>query len=67
MVCFGLEPGAAGWRTQTNPQSYGGTPYYLKLLLIAFNKIRKENFKQKEASVDVHQTHEQALSSQHLQ
>ena len=26
MVCLGLEPGAAGWKTQTNPLSYGGTP-----------------------------------------
>ena len=23
MVCSGLEPGAAGWKTQTNPLSYG--------------------------------------------
>ena len=27
MVCLGLEPGAAGWKAQTNPLSYGGTPY----------------------------------------
>ena len=26
MVCFGLEPGAAGWKAQTNPLSYSGTP-----------------------------------------
>ena len=26
MVCLGLEPGAAGWKAQTNPLSYGGTP-----------------------------------------
>ena len=26
MVCFGLEPSAAGWKVQTNPLSYGGTP-----------------------------------------
>ena len=24
MVCLGLEPGVAGWKTQTNPLSYGG-------------------------------------------
>ena len=24
MVCLGLEPGAAGWKAQTNPLSYGG-------------------------------------------
>ena len=23
MVCLGLEPGAAGWKVQTNPLSYG--------------------------------------------
>ena len=28
MVCSGLEPGAAGWKAQTNPLSYGGTPYF---------------------------------------
>ena len=26
MVCLGLEPGAAGWKAQTNPLSYGCTP-----------------------------------------
>ena len=26
MVCLGLEPGAAGWKAQTIPLSYGGTP-----------------------------------------
>ena len=26
MVCLGLEPRAAGWKAQTNPLSYGGTP-----------------------------------------
>ena len=26
MVCLGFEPGAAGWKVQTNPLSYGGTP-----------------------------------------
>ena len=25
MVCLGVEPGAAGWKVQTNPLSYGGT------------------------------------------
>ena len=25
MVCLGLEPGAAEWKAQTNPLSYGGT------------------------------------------
>ena len=26
MACLGVEPGAAGWKAQTNPLSYGGTP-----------------------------------------
>ena len=32
MVCLGLEPGAAGWKAQTNPLSYGGTPKQQTLL-----------------------------------
>ena len=26
MVCFGLKPGAAGWKAKTNRLSYGSTP-----------------------------------------
>ena len=26
MVCLGFKPGAAGWKAQTDPLSYGGTP-----------------------------------------
>ena len=26
MVCLGLKPRAAGWKAETNPLSYGGTP-----------------------------------------
>ena len=26
MVCLGVKPGAAEWKAQTNPLSYGGTP-----------------------------------------
>ena len=26
MVCLGFELRAAGWKAQTNPLSYGGTP-----------------------------------------
>ena len=29
MVSMGLEPWAAGWKVQTNPLSYGGTPFEL--------------------------------------
>ena len=32
MVCLGLDPGVAGWKAQTNPLSYSGTPI-LRLLL----------------------------------
>ena len=28
MACLGVEPGAAGWKAQTNPLSYGGTPFF---------------------------------------
>ena len=35
MVCLGLEPGMAGLKGQTNPQSYGGTPTFVILLLFA--------------------------------
>ena len=28
MVCSGLETVAAGWKAQTNPLSYGGTPKF---------------------------------------
>ena len=33
MVCLGLEPGVAGWKAQTNPLSYGGTPKKMKARL----------------------------------
>ena len=26
MVCLGFKPRAAGWKVQTDPLSYGGTP-----------------------------------------
>ena len=26
MACLGFEPGAAGWKAQTDPLSYGGAP-----------------------------------------
>ena len=26
MVCLGFKPGAAGWKAQTKPRSYGGHP-----------------------------------------
>ena len=37
MVCLGLEPGAAGWKAQTNPLSYGGTPSLSNIVYFLFN------------------------------
>ena len=37
MVCLGLEPGAAGWKAQTNPLSYGGTPKQVIVNLVFLN------------------------------
>ena len=34
MVCLGLKPGAAGWKVQTNPLSYSGTPMCEELLIL---------------------------------
>ena len=31
MVCLGLKPGAAGWKVQTNPLSYGGLTKVAKI------------------------------------
>ena len=35
MECLGVEPGAAWWKAQTNPLSYGGTPLFTQILLYA--------------------------------
>ena len=35
MVCLGLKPGAAGWKAQTNPLSYGGTLLYILVMASA--------------------------------
>ena len=44
MVCLGLEPGAAGWKAQTNPLSYGSTPgtstYFHLWLVFSDSNIR---------------------------
>ena len=42
IVCLGLEPGAAGWKAQTNPQSYGGTQLNSSLysLFLMKNPVR---------------------------
>ena len=46
MVCLGLEPGVAGWKAQTNPLSYSGTPlmtsFYTSNFCNADSKIQEE-------------------------
>ena len=39
MVCLGFEPRAAGWKAQTNPLSYGGTPFTYSFLKWANPRI----------------------------
>ena len=36
MACLGVEPGAAGWKAQMNPLSYGGTPTRNHSILLYF-------------------------------
>ena len=36
MVCLGFEPGVAGWKVQTNPLNYGGTPTFGRCLMRRF-------------------------------
>ena len=36
MVGMVVEPGAAGWKVQTNPLSYGGTPFIACLHKITY-------------------------------
>ena len=38
MVCLGLEPGAAGWKVQTNPLSYGDITQNTSLLFLEKTK-----------------------------
>ena len=44
MVCSELEPRAAGWKAQTNPLSYGDTPYYGSLITAKF-RLQHEPFR----------------------
>ena len=45
MVCLGFEPRVAGWKAQTNPLSYGGTPYYIILTTATAEKVHSFPFK----------------------
>ena len=47
MVCLGFEPGAAGWKAQTNPLSYGST------LMHSFWPIKYQNTSQPPASIKI--------------
>ena len=57
-MCLGHEPGAAGWKAQVNPLSYGGTPCQksLAVLLLCRLKIErgKEGSKEFEAEVSLY-------------
>ena len=44
MACFGVEPGAAGWKGQTNPLSYGGTPMSKDIYFEKDLFVSQENF-----------------------
>ena len=41
MVCLRFEPRAAGWKAQTNPLSFGGTPYLKSLYCFPFKRQKK--------------------------
>ena len=46
MVCLGFVPGAAGWKAQTNPLSYGGTPVYCLFFKSFYvTSFKKSNYK----------------------
>ena len=47
MECLGVEPGAAWWKAQTNPLSYGGTPiaYSLAKLMTIIHGIAVTRYK----------------------
>ena len=40
MECLGVKPGAAWWKAQTNPLSYGGTLIILTQPILNFKKIK---------------------------
>ena len=43
MGCLGVKPGAEGWKAQTNPLSYGGTPMLKSFcLFISFSDTKYE-------------------------
>ena len=41
MAPLGVKPGAAGWKVQTNPLSYGGTPEKSSCLCVKKNRRKK--------------------------
>ena len=58
MACLGVKPGAARWKAQTSPLSYGGTQKDLLFLLQTFpsfinnfiEKVKRWNFLRKSSS-----------------
>ena len=55
MACLGLEPGAVGWKVQSNSLSYGGT-----LKKIWSNKISTTYFRQLRGRAQVRKQADQA-------
>ena len=45
MVCLGLEPGAAEWKAQMNPLSYGGTPEIMDCCIVLLKRRQNKNLK----------------------
>ena len=43
MVCLGFKPGVAGWKAQTNPLSYCGTPMLDIIYLMNYLSNRPVN------------------------
>ena len=44
MVYLGLEPGVAGWKSQTNPLSYGSTPWERILIVLRSIQLKIWHF-----------------------
>ena len=42
MVCLGLEPGVAGWQTQTNPLCYGRIPSVIMFVMKTIVALSKD-------------------------
>ena len=64
MVCLGFEPGAAGWKAQTNPLSYGGTPgiFIVPIFTCSMHSILFSNSKDSVKRVGCHSSQQKYLT-----